>query len=57
LTNARTLAELEPSGRIEVHVDAAIRGLGTGACGPDVSPDARVGPGTYTLDWTISAVG
>lgn len=56
LTKASTLAELEESTTIVVHVDAAIRGLGTAACGPDTHPDARVGPGTYRLDWTIEPI-
>lgn len=56
LTKATTLAELEVSSSIEVHVDAAIRGLGTGACGPDVHPNARVGPGNYRLEWAIEPI-
>ena len=49
LTRATTLAELERSDTIEVHVDAAMRGLGTGACGPDAAPEFRVGPGEYVI--------
>lgn len=57
LTRATTLAELETHDAIEVHVDAAIRGLGTAACGPDITDDVRVTPGTYRLEWTISPIG
>ena len=55
LTDATTLRELDEvgTGPIEVHVDMAVRGLGTGACGPDVGSASRVGPGEYELVWTI----
>lgn len=54
LTAARTLAELRPDGRIHVHIDAALRGAGTAACGPDT--DAIVGPGRYRFSWTIRPI-
>ncbi len=59
LTDATTLAELDEADRtlIEVHVDMAIRGLGTGACGPDVEDRHQVGPGTYELHWSITPIG
>jgi hypothetical protein len=53
LTDATTLAELDPADHAEVHIDAAMRGLGTAACGPDILPDHRVGPGVHRLSWTI----
>ena len=53
LTAATILAELDPGDHVEVHVDAAVRGLGTAACGPDVLADHRVGPGIHRLTWTI----
>jgi beta-galactosidase len=53
LTTATTLAELDPADHVEVHIDAAMRGLGTAACGPDVLADYRVGPGIHRLTWTI----
>jgi len=53
LTVAKTIAELAGHGTIEVHVDAAHRGLGTGACGPDTLEKYRIGPGSYTWDWGI----
>ncbi|MEL7156116.1 MAG: glycoside hydrolase family 2 TIM barrel-domain containing protein [Actinomycetota bacterium] len=53
LTAATTVAELEADPTVEVHIDAAIRGLGTGACGPDTLPPYRVGPGPHTLRWSL----
>ncbi len=55
LTRALTLAELSPADHVEVHIDAAIRGLGTAACGPDTLPGHRVGAGTHRLSWTLEA--
>lgn len=57
LTRATTLAELDKHDAIELHVDAAIRGLGTAACGLDITDDVRVTPGTYRLEWTITPIG
>jgi beta-galactosidase len=51
LTEARTLAELRPSDRVYVHIDAALRGAGTGACGPDTN--AVVKPGRYRFTYTL----
>jgi beta-galactosidase len=55
LTEARTLAQLERSATTELHVDAAVRGLGTAACGPDALPEYRVGAGVYLIDWRFRA--
>ena len=55
LTAARTLAELRPDGRTHVHIDAALRGAGTAACGPDT--DVIVGPGRYRFSWSIHPLG
>ena len=60
LTDARTIAELPAPGEVqtfEVHVDLAVRGLGTGACGPDVTDEHRVGPGEYELRWRLLPLG
>ncbi len=54
LTAARTTVELELADSIEVHIDAAQRGLGTGACGPDTAHDHRIEPGWYRWRFTIS---
>ncbi|MEM7321702.1 MAG: glycoside hydrolase family 2 TIM barrel-domain containing protein [Actinomycetota bacterium] len=55
LTEATTLAELDEDDTIEVHIDAAIRGLGTAACGPDTTE--VVGPGTHRLVWWLRPIG
>lgn len=52
LTKAATLAELEPGDHIEVHIDAAVRGLGTGACGPDTT-DIVAGGDHRWIWWAI----
>lgn len=54
LTAATTLAELDQDDQIEVHVDGAMRGLGTAACGPDT--DQLIGPGTHRFVWWLLAV-
>ena len=56
LNEAETLAELTAAGTTEIHIDAAQRGLGTAACGPDALPEYLVGPGTYRFRWTLSAI-
>ncbi|NQY98489.1 MAG: DUF4981 domain-containing protein [Henriciella sp.] len=56
LNEAETLAELQTRGTTEVHIDVAVRGLGTAACGPDTLPPYRVGPGTYQFRWEIKAL-
>ncbi len=56
LTRATTLADLVRHDNIEVHIDAAMRGLGTGACGPDVLPLHQVMPGTYRFSWTLTGI-
>lgn len=55
LTEASTLAELKEDDHIEVHVDGAIRGLGTAACGPDT--DRLIGPGTHRFVWWLIPIG
>ncbi len=54
LTRATTIANLERQDSIEVHIDAAMRGLGTGACGPDTLPAYRVSPGRYRFRWVLA---
>lgn len=53
ITAATTIAELEPRSTVEVHVDSAVRGLGTAACGPDALAAHRVCGGTHSWEWTI----
>lgn len=56
MTAAHTIAELERADTTEVHIDAAQRGLGTAACGPDTLPPYLVRPGTYRFAWTLSGL-
>lgn len=56
LNEAETLAELQPAATTDVHIDVAMRGLGTAACGPDALPEYRVGSGTYTFRWMLQAI-
>lgn len=53
LNEAQTLAELAPSPTTEIHIDIATRGLGTGACGPDVRAPYKVHGGTYVFEWSL----
>jgi beta-galactosidase len=57
LFRATTTAELDPAGTVEVHVDAAVRGLGTGACGPDTLAAYLVRGGTHRWRWRMTALG
>jgi len=54
ITAATTIAELQPGPTVEVHIDEAVRGLGTAACGPDTLADYRVGSGTHEWDWGLA---
>lgn len=56
LNAAETLAELTAPGTTEVHIDVGMRGLGTGACGPDALPQYRLGPGQYQMSWELKAI-
>ena len=54
LSRAHTAADLASDGMIYLHLDAALRGVGTGACGPDTS--VRVAPGSHRLTWMVTQV-
>ncbi|WP_372594788.1 glycoside hydrolase family 2 TIM barrel-domain containing protein [Actinotalea sp.] len=54
LFEASNDSDLVPGPRLVVHLDAAHRGIGTGACGPDVLPQYRVRPGRYELAYAVS---
>lgn len=56
LNEAETLAELKRGATTEVHIDAAVRGLGTAACGPDALAPYLVRPGTYQFRWELSFI-
>lgn len=47
------LEELPPSDKCYVWISARERGVGSGACGPDVSEPHRIRPGTYTWSYRI----
>ncbi|MDJ0865199.1 MAG: glycoside hydrolase family 2 TIM barrel-domain containing protein [Myxococcota bacterium] len=53
LWQAGDLRALTPRAEVFVNVDAAQRGVGTGACGPDTLPRYRVGPGTFRFHWRL----
>jgi beta-galactosidase len=54
LTAAATTNRLRPAGSIQVHVDAELRGAGTGACGPDT--EVIVGGGHHRFSWVLRPV-
>ncbi len=57
LAGANDLADLAQTAptvaTTEVHVDAAVRGLGTGACGPDTLPRYLLRGGRYSYSWIL----
>lgn len=55
LTDVRNDRDLATGTATIVHLDAAHRGLGSFACGPDTHPRHRIDGGTYRLGWTLSA--
>ena len=52
---AKHPSELVPEKDVTLYLDAAMRGLGTGSCGPDTRPEYRIHPGTYRLEYRIAA--
>ena len=54
LTSARTHADLVHDDVMHLHLDAALRGVGTGACGPDTS--VIVPTGRHQLEWCLTQV-
>ena len=53
LHRAAHLVDLGPRPETYVWLDAAHRGVGTGAVGPDTLPQYRVRPGTYALAYVL----
>lgn len=57
LTQAETFAELNALAvqhhTHEIHIDAAMRGLGTGVCGPDALPHYLVRGGIHEFEWLL----
>ncbi len=56
LTRATTRAELSPGETVEVHIDLAMRGLGTAACGPDTADQHKVRSGNHRFAYWITPV-
>ena len=53
LQAAALAADLPVRRTTQLHVDGAVRGIGTGSCGPDTLPAYRVGPGRYRWRWWL----
>ena len=53
LADANHLEDLPVRDECYVWIDAAHRGVGSGAVGPDTAPEHRVGPGTYRWSYRI----
>ncbi len=56
LDKGTTLADLVRQNTVEVHIDAAMRGLGTAACGPDVLEKYKVRSGIYDFNWSLKPI-
>ena len=50
---AKHPSELRPDKDVTLYLDAAMRGLGTGSCGPDTRDEYRIRPGTYRLAYRV----
>ena len=48
---------LRPEPRLTLHLDLQQRGVGTGACGPDVLPKDRIPAGTHCWRWAVRPLG
>jgi len=57
LQAAALASDLPARATTELHVDGAVRGIGTGSCGPDTLPAYRLGPGRYRWRWWLVAQG
>ncbi len=53
---ARHTHELEPRREVVLHLDHRQRGLGTGACGPDASPDHLIPAGRHRFGYRLRAI-
>ena len=56
LTAALTTPELVHRANTEVHIDVAMRGLGTDACGPDALPEFRIAAGMHRFTWLVQGM-
>ena len=57
LTTARHGGELSARAEVHLHIDEAMRGVGTGACGPDTLPEYRVLGGVHRFSWALRPLG
>jgi beta-galactosidase len=53
LDAAAHTCDLVPRSEVIVHLDAAVRGLGTASCGPDTLPRYRVRAGLHRFGWSL----
>lgn len=53
IERATTAADLDRADTVEVHVDTAMRGLGTAACGPDALPQFHIRDRVYNWSWAL----
>ena len=56
LDPAKHPSELKPEKETTLYLDAAMRGLGTGSCGPDTLDRYRIHPGVYRLSYWVFPV-
>jgi beta-galactosidase len=57
LYKALHTSELTPRAEVVLHLDCAMRGVGTGSCGPDTRQAYRVRGGWHRLVFEVSSVG
>lgn len=56
LADATHNVEIKPCGNTVIHIDAAHRGVGTAACGPDTLPEYLIKPGVHTWEWVVTTI-
>ncbi|MTA79995.1 MAG: DUF4981 domain-containing protein [Actinobacteria bacterium] len=56
LADATHDVEVKACGNTVVHIDAAHRGVGTAACGPDTLPKYLIKTGLQTWEWTLTTI-
>ena len=57
IERAQHLSELTQESTVHLYLDAAQRGVGTGACGPDTLPRYRVRGGRFRFGYRMSILG
>ena len=56
LADATHDVEIKACGNTVVHIDAAHRGVGTAACGPDTLPQYLIKSGLHTWEWVVTTI-